>query len=501
MNCLQYFMRTYDKLASLFKRKGYIWGPSPEIYEGGVAGFYDLGPMGTMLWHNVANTIRMNYFEDGFYEITSPLIMPRRVWEASGHLGGFTDPLTKCTKCGSVYRVDKLITELHPKEEVDGLTYEEYDKKLEELKINCLNCKGPLSRTVPQNMMLKTTIGLDKEAYLRPETATTTYLPFKRYYDFFRRKLPFGVFQLGKAFRNEISPRQGLIRTREFNQAEAQLFIFKNQKNKWEAWSDYKDTELNMYACKLQGKGKKPLKMALKDAIKNKVLQNKAYAACLGVAYKIITDLGFNPKRLRFRQHFPNERAFYALDAWDLEWKSDFFGWVEVAGVHDRSDYDLTQHAKYSGQDLNVLNDGKKEVPNILEIALGVERLVYCLLEQSYDEEKERTVLRLPPHMAPIKVMVFPLLRKEGLPEKAKEVEEFLLDEDVYAEYDGTGSIGKRYRRADEAGTPFCVTIDHDTLKDDSVTVRDRDSMKQLRVSLEELPELLEMAIEGEIDF
>ncbi len=494
--------KSYDKLASLFKRKGYIWGPSPEIYEGGVAGFYDLGPLGTMLWRKVADTVRMNYFEHSFYEITAPLIMPKKVWEASGHLGGFTDPLIKCIKCGSVYRTDKLITGLFPKEEVDGLTYKEYDEKIEKLGIKCLKCKMQLSRTVPQDMMLKTTIGLDKEAYLRPETATTTYLPFKRYYEFFRRKLPFGVFQLGKAFRNEISPRHGLIRTREFNQAEAQLFIFKGDKNKWEAWSEFKDAELNLYSCKLQGRGlRKPKQVLLKDAVKNKLLQSKAYAACLGICYKIVLDLGFNPKRLRFRQHFPNERAFYALDAWDIEWHSDFFGWVELAGVHDRCDYDLKQHAKFSGQDLRVLNNGRKEVPHILEIAFGIERLVYCLLEQCYDEEKERTVLRLPPHMAPITIMVFPLLNKDKIPEKAKEVEDFLLEEDFYAEYDGTGSIGRRYRRADEAGTPFCITIDHQTLEDDSVTVRDRDSMKQLRVKISELPEFIEMAVSGEIDF
>ncbi len=492
--------RSYDKLASLFKRKGYVWGPSPEIYEGGVSGFYDLGPLGTILWHNVANTIRMNYFEEGFYEITSPLIMPKKVWEASGHLGGFTDPLTKCAKCGAVYRVDKLILELFPNEKVEGLTYKEYDEKISKLKIKCLSCKGPLTNTVPQNMMLKTTVGLNTEAYLRPETATTTYLQFKRYYEFFRRKLPFGVFQLGKAFRNEISPRQGLIRTREFNQAEAQLFIFKKDKNKWDAWNKFKDFKLNLYPYKLQEKGK-PKVMSLSEAIKNKCLQNKAYASCLGIAYKIMLDLGFDPKKLRFRQHFPNERAFYALDAWDLEWRSEFFGWIEVCGIHDRSDYDLKQHSKYSGQDLSVQANGKKEIPHILEIAFGVERLVYCLLEQSYDEEDKRTVLRLPPHMAPVKVMVLPLVTKDGLDKKAKEVEAFLLDEDFYAEYDDTGSIGRRYRRADEAGVPFCITIDHQTLEDDSVTLRDRDSMKQLRVDISELPEFLDMALAGELDF
>ncbi|TFG11624.1 MAG: glycine--tRNA ligase [Promethearchaeota archaeon] len=493
-------MKDYDKITSLFKRKGYVWGPSPEIYEGGLAGFYDLGPLGAMLWNNIANTIRASYFEEGFYEITAPLIMPRKVWEASGHLGGFTDPLTKCSKCGAVFRVDKLIKELHPKEEVDGLTYEEFDKKIEDLKIKCLSCKGPLTKTMPQNMMLRTTIGLDTEAYLRPETATATYLPFKRYYEFFRSKLPFGVFQLGPAFRNEISPRQGLLRKREFSQAEAQLFIFKGDKDKWEKWNDYKNNELNLYSYKAQSKGAGPKKVKLADAIKNKLLQNKAYATCLGIAYKIALDMGLDPKRLRLRQHFPNERAFYALDAWDLEWNSDCFGWTEICGIHDRSDYDLTQHGKYSGQDLSVNNNGKKEIPHILEIAFGIERLLYVTLEQAYEEEKERTVLRLPPMLAPIEVKIYPLLSKDGLPDKAKEVYELMLDEGLFAEYDETGSIGRRYRRADEEGVPFCITIDHQTIKDETVTVRDRDSMKQLRIKISDLEDFVKQALEGDID-
>lgn len=494
-------MKDYNKITSLFKRKGYVWGPSPEIYEGGVAGFYDLGPLGAMLFNNIENLVRSIYFENNYYEIKAPLIMPRKVWEASGHLGGFTDPLTKCTKCGSVYRVDKLIKELHPKEQVDGLTYKEYDEKLEKLGIKCLSCKGLLSKTVPQNMMLKTTIGLDEEAYLRPETATTTYLQFKRYYEFFRNKLPFGVFQIGTAFRNEISPRNGLIRKREFTQAEAQLFIFESDKDKYEEFKEFKDLELPLLTWKDQDKKDKPKKISLKKALKKKIIQNKAYAVSLAVAYQLAMELELKKDKLRFRQHYPNERAFYALDAWDLEFKTDCFGWIEICGVHDRSDYDLKQHAKYSGKDLRVKHGREKEVPHILEIAPGVERLVYATLEQAYEEEEERTVLRLPPNLAPIRIKVFPLLSKDGLPEKAEEVYELLMKEDFYAEYDESGSIGRRYRRADEEGAPFCITVDHDTLKDDSVTIRDRDSMKQIRVRINELEDVLEEAIEGDIDF
>nr|MBD3312181.1 glycine--tRNA ligase [archaeon] len=494
-------MKNYDKITSLFKRKGYVWGPSPEIYEGGVAGFYDLGPLGAMLFNNIENTVRAVYFENNYYEIKAPLIMPSKVWEASGHLGGFTDPLTKCTKCGAVFRVDKLIKELHPKEIVDGLTYKEYDKKIEDLSIKCASCKGPLSKTVPQDMMLKTTIGLDEEAYLRPETATTTYLQFKRYYEFFRNKLPFGVYQIGTAFRNEISPRNGLIRKREFTQAEAQLFIFKSDKNKYSEFKDFEKIKLPLLTWKEQDKKGKPKKTSLKEAIKGKIIQNKAYAVSLAVGYQIAMELGLDEKRLRYRQHYPNERAFYALDAWDLEYKTDSFGWVEICGVHDRSDYDLKQHAKYSGKDLRVKHGRKKEVPHILEIAAGIERLVFTVLEQAYDEEKRRTVLRLLPSIAPIQLKIFPLVSKDGLPEKAKNVYELMLNEDFFAEYDESGSIGRRYRRADEEGVPFCITIDHDTLEDESVTVRDRDTMKQVRVKINELEDFLEEAIEGDIDF
>jgi len=495
-------MKDYNKITSLFKRKGFIWGPSPEIYEGGLAGFYDLGPLGTLLFNNIANTLRAAFFEEKYYEITAPIIMPKKVWEASGHAGGFTDPLVKCTKCGAYFRSDKLITEAHPKEEVDGLTLKEYDTKIDKLGIKCLTCKGQLSKSEPINMMLKTVIGVNTEAFLRPETATTTYLPFKRYYDFFRNKLPFSVFQLGKAFRNEISPRQGLLRLREFNQAEAQLFIFKGEKNKFEEFKEHEKDELPLVTYKAQEKNKfKPVKIKLKEAISKKIIQNKAYATSLAIAYNTIIELGLKEERIRIRQHHPNERAFYALDAWDIEYKTDCFGWVELAGVHDRGDYDLTQHAKYSGQDLSVKNNGKNEVPHILEIAMGVERLLYITLEQAYEEEKERTVLKIPLVLAPIEVKVLPLMKKDGLAEKADEVYELMLDQGLYAEYDETGSIGRRYRRADEEGVPFCITIDHDTLKDESVTVRDRDSMKQTRVKISELDEFLDMALEGEIDF
>ncbi|MFA5405852.1 MAG: glycine--tRNA ligase [Candidatus Nanoarchaeia archaeon] len=489
--------KDYDKITSLFKRKGFIWGPSPEIYEGGLAGFYDLGPYGTMLWHNIANTIRESYFEEGYYEVSAPIIMPRKVWEASGHVGGFTDPLIKCTKCGAYYRADKLISELYPKELVDGLTYEEYDTKIDQLGIKCLKCKSQLSKAEPINMMLKTTIGINTEAFLRPETATTTYLQFKRYYDFFRSTLPFGVFQIGKAFRNEISPRQGLLRGREFNQAEAQLFILKSDKNKYAKFNDYAELELPLMSYK----DNKPVKMTLKEAIKKKIIMNKAYATSIGIAYKTIIGLGLKEDKIRLRQHHPNERAFYALDAWDVEYETDCFSWIELGGVHDRGDYDLKQHSKYSGQDLTIKVDGKKETPHVLEIALGVERLLYVSLEQAYEEEKERKVLRLPAVIAPIEAKVLPLMKKDGLDNKARAVHKLLLEEGLFAEYDETGSIGKRYRRADEEGVPFCITIDHDTLEKDTVTLRDRDSMKQLIVKIDELEELLDKAIEGRIDF
>jgi len=312
--------------------------------------------------------------------------------------------------------------------------------------------------------------------------------------------LPFTVFQIGKAFRNEISPRQHLLRMREFTQAEAQIFISKEQKQNFLPFKEVEKEQLPLWSEQLQKSSKAPEIVSLASALKNNYLKNQAYAWSLLLAYKVFLAMGIPKEKMRFRQHHSNERAFYADDAWDLEIELNSFGWTECCGVHDRTTYDLTQHAKFSKQKLVVrTEDGKEIVPDVIEIAFGVDRPFYALLDLAFSKRKEdekRTVLSLPPSMAPIDAGVFPLIKKDGLPEKAKEVLVALKGSGIRTYYDDAGSIGKRYSRLDAGGIPFCITIDHDSLKDNSVTIRERDSLKQTRVKITALREMLQKFLE-----
>jgi glycyl-tRNA synthetase len=358
---------------------------------------------------------------------------------------------------------------------------------------------------------MKTTVGLDVEAYNRPETATTTYLPFLRYTEFFRKKLPYAVFQIGKAYRNEISPRQHVLRCREFTQAEAQIFLFKDQKNKFEKYSEIKDDELPLWPWQLQEAKKEHEMMKISFAREKGYFKNDAYAWAVDIAYSLFLDIGIPKEKIRLRQHYPDEKAFYAEDAWDIEINLNAFGWFEICGVHDRTDYDLTQHGKKSGKDLHAFNeqstaDVKNEVPNIIEIAFGTDRPTFALLDIFYEriQEKEgKTKFKIPAHMAPVKVAVFPLVKKDGLSEEALKIFDELQKE-FSARLDVSGSIGKRYLREDESGTPYCITVDYDTLKEDSVnygtvTIRDRDTEEQKRIHKNTLQETLSMLINGKM--
>ena len=339
--------------------------------------------------------------------------------------------------------------------------------------------------------MMKTTIGLDVEAYNRPETATTTYLPFLRYVDFFRKKLPFAVFQIGKAYRNEISPRQHVMRCREFTQAEAQLFLFKEQKNNFEQYEDIKHEKVPLWAWQFQKEEKEPKSMTVHEALEKGHFKNKAYAWAVYTAYSLFRQIGLPEDKLRLRQHFPDEKAFYADDAWDIECKLNSFGWFELCGVHDRTDYDLTQHGKYSGKSLKAFNEQslkeeKNEIPNIIEIAFGTDRPTFALLDIFYkkiNEAEGKTKFVVPIHMSPVKVAVFPLVKKEKLPEIAKNIYSELQKE-FFVRYDASGSIGKRYLREDEAGTAFCITIDFDSITKNDVTIRNRDTEEQKRIPI-----------------
>jgi glycyl-tRNA synthetase len=489
-----------DIITSLAKKRGFFWGPSPEIY-GGASGFYDLGPLGKLLKNRLENQIRSAFVHANFWEVECPTVSPAEVWKASGHLDGFIDPVTQCTKCGQVYRADNLIEEKAPDTNIAGQSVEQLSETISKIGIVCPSCKGTLGPVETYNLMMRTRLGLDQDAYLRPETATTTYLLFKRFLTFFRDKLPMSVFQIGKAYRNEISPRQGMLRLREFTQTEGQIFLLEKDELEWPPFEDIKNEKLPLVTYQAQGKGKLNSVMTkMSEAIKEGYFQKPAYAWCVYLGYDIFRKMGFSENKMRLRQHLPTERAHYAADAWDIEIHTESFGWVECCGVHDRGNYDLSRHQEFSKQSLHVKVDKKPVVPEVLEIAFGIERPLFCLIDNSYrPESKERDTewLQFPPEVSPIQVAVFPLMGKEELLGPATEIFNEIRDAGFVAQFDIGGSIGKRYRRQDEVGTPYCITIDYTTIEDGTATIRDRDSMAQVRIHRDDLVKTLKGLVRG----
>ncbi len=486
-----------DTLTTYLREKGFVYGPEPEIY-GGISGFYSYGPLGKRLKNNIESVIRKHFNKEGFYEMEYPIVTPAIVWKASGHLDGFNDPVILTEDGKESYRADKLIEELTGVQ-ADHFSDEELLKAIKEKNIKAPTGKKLAMKIGRHSLMMRTTIGANTEAYNRPETATTTYLPFKNYVDFFRDKLPFSVFQIGKAFRNEISPRQHLLRSREFTQAESQTFLFREMKEKWEKFPEAEKGILPFWTEQMQKDAKEPEEIPLGEAVQKKLLKNQAFAWHLNLAYKMFLAFGLPKGNIRLRQHHSDERAFYSDDTWDIEVKLRSFGWVEVCGISDRTDYDLKQHSKFSGQKLIARTlEGKEETPHVIEIAFGVDRPLFALLDLSYEEREEdekRTILRFRHGIAPVHAAIFPLVKKDGLAEKGQEVYRS-LQEKFLCVYDESGSIGRRYSRQDSIGTPLCITIDYDTMKDNTVTLRERDSMKQERVKISEL----EKAIGGKIN-
>lgn len=484
----------FETFNSLIRRK-FIWGPSPEIY-GGLAGFYSYAPSGMALKNNILNLFRRELQYFGFGEVECPTIMPEIVWRASGHLERFIDPVLRCKKCNTLYRANKFLQEQLPDLMIDGLSFQAMEDLIKKHNLACPNCGNTFTKIEEYNLMLKTQVGNNVTAYLRPETATTTYLLFNRLNQDARRQYPIKICQFGKAYRNEISPRQGVLRMRAFDQLELQLFIGKQQEMEFEDYEEIKDKILPLLDWKLQEKNiDKPEKISLETAINTKILKKPAYAYCLYITYYLTRILGFPEEVIRLRQHSINERAHYADDAWDLEIKTKQFGWVEICGVHDRTNYDLRRHGEFSKQNFNInmsSDSETKEIPQILEIAFGIDRIIYTLLETNFNVEEGRINLKLNPNLAPNIVAVFPLVKnKENIRKLALSVHRDLLENRINSFYDASGSIGKRYRRQDEIGTMYCVTIDYDSLEDNSVTLRFRDTMKQDRVNINELVEII----------
>ena len=487
---------------SFIQEQGLIWGPSPEIY-GGMAGFYTYGPIGKLLKNKVEESVRRIFNANGLRELEGPTVLPDIVWKASGHLETFADRTIRCSKCKAVFRADKLIEEKH---DVAADSYS--DKKLLDFinkhDIKCPSCKGRLENAIEtQSLMMKTNVA-GEEASLRPETATVTYLPFLRFYNFFRKKFPLGVFQIGKAYRNEISPRQHVLRGREFTQAEGQMFVDPDTKNSWEEYDEIKKQKLPFWDHKSQDAEAEVKSITIEEALKKGFIKSQAYGWCIWLAYTQFINFGIPKDRIRLRQHHPDEKAFYADDAWDVEVKLNNYGWTEVCGVHDRTDYDLSQHSKFSNEELIAQReDGTKFTPHVLEIAFGTDRPTYALIDIFYEkkqEEEGKTMFKIPYHMAPVEVSIFPLMKKPELVKLARQIKDD-LEKEFVVDYDKSGSIGRRYLRSSTIGTPYAVTVDFDSLEKKDVTIRDRDTEKQIRVKIDELKEVLRKLFSQEIKF
>ena len=440
-----------DKLVSLCKRRGFIY-PSSEIY-GGLGSIYDYGPLGAELKRNVKNfwwKWMVQRHED-IVGLESAILMSPRIWEASGHVAGFTDPLVDCKQCKHRFRADLLADQIAMKAGSGP-----------QLRI-CPDCGGELTEARQFNLMFKTFMGpVEDDAsvvYLRPETAQGIYVNFLNVLNSSRQKVPFGIAQIGKAFRNEITTENFIFRTREFEQMEMQYFVRPGTDMEWfEFWK--KDRQ------------------------------------------DYYRKIGIRPEKLRFHQHGSAELAHYAAAAFDIQYEFPF-GWKELEGIHNRTDFDLSRHQEHSGKDISYFDDETREryVPYIVETSAGVDRTMLAVLSDAYEEqalpkEDMRTVLHFHPAIAPIKAGIFPLVKREGMPDIARRIKD-MLSPYYLVFYDEGGAVGRRYRRQDEIGTPFCFTVDSETLQNETVTVRDRDSMEQERIKIDDILGFLFSRIEN----
>ena len=438
--------KTIEKIVSLCKRRGFVF-QSSDIY-GGFSAVYDYGPLGIELKNNISQLWwkEMTHVHENIVGLDSGILMHPKIWEASGHVGAFNDPLVDCKKCKSRYRADEFSNDFA------SINWQE---------TKCPKCGTTGNLTSPRqfNLMFKTNVGpveeTGTEAFLRPETAQGIYVNYKLVQGAMRLKIPFGIAQIGKAFRNEIIARNFIFRTREFEQMEMQYFVKPGTDDA--IFNDWKNKRLNFYLDKL----------------------------------------GISKDRLRFHQHGKDELAHYAKEAWDIEYNFPF-GWSEIEGIHNRTDYDLNRHEEFSGKNLSYFDQPNNDrfLPYVIETSAGLNRMLLTILADAYWEDKKnnRIVMKFDPKIAPIKAVICPLVKKDGLPEMAREIMD-ILSPHFKVIYDQQGSIGKRYYRQDEAGTPFGITVDHKSLEENTVTMRDRDSMKQERISIDQLLETIRKVI------
>lgn len=548
---------------SLCKRRGFLY-PSYEIY-GGIAGFYDYGPLGVTMKQNIIDLWRSIYvLEEGFIEIDSDIVGPEMVFKASGHAENFQDLMVTCKLCGEGFRADHLAQDFHPNP--GALSKHELQALIESANIKCPLCKGDLSEIEEFNLMFKTKIGpgSGRIGYLRPETAQGIFVNYPNLYRYAREQLPFGVVQVGRAYRNEISPRQGVIRLREFNQMEAELFIDPADKS-WRRFGQVRDEKVRL----VPNTDEQEIETTFGEAVDRGTIAHETIAYFLWVTQRFLQRAGVDPRKMRFRQHLRTEMAHYAADCWDAEALLSF-GWTEIVGVADRGCWDLSRHTQYSGVELmafkrfdepkeverdafrpkygllgpefkaksakvgkaletmevSALKDGKVEVevegekftlseryfdvvrikekvngikviPHVIEPSHGLDRILYTCLEHAYSSNDEYTRLGLSIDAAPIKVGVFPLMARDDLDKRAMELDRKLREQRIVTYYDDSGSIGRRYARMDEVGTPWCITVDYEVFENGTVTIRERDSSRQVRVPYDRAVETVWSLLHG----
>jgi len=487
-----------EDLTVFAKKKGFVY-PSNEIY-GGFAGFYDYGPLGVELKNNLKSNWWKTFVQnrDDIFGIDGSIISSKKIWEASGHLTSFADLIVECSKCKNNHRADHLIEDKLAMN-VEGLDANALNKLIKDNNIKCPDCKSSLKEIKSFNLMFPVQVGTSKDniAYLRGETAQLIFSVFKNVVDSSRVKLPFGIAQIGKAFRNEISPRNFLFRTREFEQMEIEYFIRPKEKKCPLLSKRQLQLEFQFLSEQDQVKKRKHKKVKMSSLI-NKKLLGEWHAYWLAESYLWFIDLGIKEKNLRIREHTKQELSHYSLGTFDIDYNFPF-GWKELYGNANRGQYDLKQHMKFSGKSMEIFDEQTKQrlIPKVIEPSFGVDRAFLTFLYDAYESDKKggNVVLKLNSQIAPIKIAVFPLVNK--LDEHALKVY-LMLKKDFVCKWDRSGSIGRRYARADEIGIPYTITYDFDSLDDKSVTIRDRDTTKQIRVKIEDLKKVLCKLLKGE---
>jgi glycyl-tRNA synthetase len=478
---------------SMLLRKSFYF-PSAEIYSDSLAGFYEFGPIGNRIRLNIIDFWRKEFVrKNNFKEIFGSLILPESVFIASGHLSGFDDPIATCSKCSQKYKLDKYISKKLNKEIPENLSDEDYKKLLDDNNIVCDKCGGKLEDLKRFNLMSSIDVGADKgkKGYLRGESCQSIFLDFLRIYKTGRDNLPIGISQQGLVYRNEISPRNGLLRCREFEQLESELFFDKHKIDDYNI-DDYLNYKLRLKLLKDNSEKD----YTIKEINTQKISCGKLITYYLIKTQQFLEKLGFDHKLLRYREVPDEDKAFYSKQTFDLEVLSNG-EWVELFSLNYRTNYDLKAHSKGSKKELKVKENGKIIEPHVLEVcSIGLGRLFYLLLENNFNikivNKEQRNILSLKPRIAPYFVGVLPLVKKDGLLELAKNIEAKLLENNLYDIYfDEKGSIGKRYARLDEIGVPYCLTIDHQTKEDNTLTIRDRDSFDQKRIPINKLDDIL----------